>query len=123
MAKKLTHSWSVDKHGHINCVKIANDQYVTVPHKAAELSNFHDAELAQATLEISDILQKVQDNNRDKTRQLAWINVHGRLFLVWTQYAIGPNDDFDTIAEALKLEREDVWETRRESVTGAIPES
>jgi hypothetical protein len=69
-----------------------------------ELTPFHDAELAQATKAIKNILRKVQKNNKDPNRTLSFIIFGNRPLLVWAQYgAIGPDDNPKKIEKALRL--------------------
>lgn len=65
--------------------------------------SFHDADLARATKEINAILAGIKEK-KDPGRNLSFIVVENRLFLVWTdQGAVGPDDDPDTIEEELGL--------------------
>lgn len=82
----------------------ATGQIIYDPWQVRELTPFHDAELAQATKAIKDILRKVQKNNRDPNRTLSFIIFDNRPLLVWAQYgAIGPHDNPKKIAKALRL--------------------
>jgi hypothetical protein len=72
--------------------------------KAAEITEFHDAELARATKEINAILSKVEKNNRNPERKLSLIGFQNRHLLVWAKYGVvGPEDYDETIRKALKL--------------------
>jgi hypothetical protein len=67
-------------------------------------SNFHDAELQRATEEINKILDGVQSRNTESSRHLSFVNVHGRLMLVWTHRGVvGSADTDDKIATALDV--------------------
>jgi hypothetical protein len=70
----------------------------------AELSAFHDGDLAQATQQINAILKGIEKNNKDPERKLSFIEFQNRHMLVWASYgAVGPDDDEATVAKALKL--------------------
>jgi hypothetical protein len=73
----------------------------------AEDSEFHDVDLRNATAEINSILSRVEQRNADRARHLCFIDVEGRLMLVWTHpgEAIGGADDARDIAKALKIKR------------------
>jgi hypothetical protein len=68
-------------------------------------SDFHDAELQNATAEINKILNRVDRDNEDSSRHLCLINVQGRLMLVWTQHGdfVSNADSDRDIAKALKI--------------------
>jgi hypothetical protein len=68
-------------------------------------SDFHDAELQNATAEINKILNRVDRDNEDSSRHLCLINVQGRLMLVWTQHGnfVSSADVERDIARALKI--------------------
>jgi hypothetical protein len=71
---------------------------------AAELTSFHDAELAHATKKINAIVRRIEKGNKDKKRKLSFIKFQNRLFLVWAGYGVvGPDDDNKTVMKALKL--------------------
>lgn len=68
------------------------------------LSDFHDADLAEATDKINAILKRLQKGNKDKERKLSFIKHQNRLLLIWAVYGrVGPDDDFKVIKKALKL--------------------
>ena len=72
--------------------------------EAAELTEFHDAELARATKEINAIYSRLERNNRNRERKLSLIEFQNRHLLVWARYGVvGPEDDEETIKKALKL--------------------
>jgi hypothetical protein len=80
------------------------ERTLTTLWEAAELSAFHDAELAKATKEINAILGALEKNNKKKDRKLSFIEFQNRHFLVWAGYgAVGPFDEERTIVEELKL--------------------
>jgi hypothetical protein len=85
---------------------LRGDQTVTTLWEAIELTPFHDAELAEASRAINEILRTVERRNRDSGRKLSFIQFQNRHLLVWARYGVvGPSDDRDTIAKALKLRR------------------
>jgi hypothetical protein len=89
----------------VNCHAGKGGQTVGKLHVAKTLSSFHDAELAQATREINQVLDRVERNNKDPKRELSFIEFQDQPFLVWATYdAVGPEDDDDVIARALGLE-------------------
>ncbi len=66
-------------------------------------TSFHDAELVRATSEINSVLARISEN-LDRTRDLSFVVIENRPFLVWTEHgAVGPYDDPDTVEEALGL--------------------
>jgi hypothetical protein len=70
-----------------------------------ELSDFHDAELQHATKQINEILDRVARANPDPSRDLHFINVQGRLMLVWAEHEEVLSDDEDAVevAKALRI--------------------
>ena len=69
-----------------------------------ELTELHDAELAQATKEINAILEGVAKSNKNPERKLSFIQFQNRHFLVWAGYGVvGPDDEGKTIAKTLRL--------------------
>jgi hypothetical protein len=70
-----------------------------------ELSDFHDAELQHATKQINEILDRVARANPDPSRDLHFINVQGRLMLVWARHAdvVTDDSDEDEILNELKI--------------------
>ena len=102
--KPKTYSWTW-KDGKINCF-VSKEQKCTIIRlwEAAELTSFHDAELAQATKEINAILSKIGKGNKDPERELSFIQFQNRHFLVWTRSGlIGPEDDDKTIRKMLRI--------------------
>ena len=68
------------------------------------MTAFHDAELQQATSEINAILGEITNANKDPKRELSFILVKDRHFLVWTRPGIvGPDSDDQTIRRMLRL--------------------
>ena len=51
----------------------------------SEDSAFHPAELTSATSQVNAVLRRVSAANRDKTRELSFIRIGGRHFLVWAR--------------------------------------
>jgi hypothetical protein len=69
-----------------------------------KLTTFHDAYLSRATREINEILGNINKKNMDRKRELSFIIVENRPFLVWTHHgSIGPNDDPAEVRRALGL--------------------
>jgi hypothetical protein len=86
------------------CAKGKGGQTVLNLWEAEELTEFHDAELAQATKEINAIFGRIQKNNKDPNRTASFIEFQNRHFLVWASYGyVTPYDDDATIIKALKL--------------------
>jgi hypothetical protein len=86
------------------CAKGAGGQTVLNLWETEELTDFHDAELAQATKEINAIVEKIQKNNRDPNRTVSLIEFKNRHLLVWASYGhVTPFDDDEIIIKALKL--------------------
>jgi hypothetical protein len=71
----------------------------------AARSNFHDAELQRATDEINEILEVLQQRNKESARHLSFIDVQGRLMLVWTRSGgiVTSASAYDEIVKALKI--------------------
>jgi len=94
----------VIKGKHCTCAKGAGGQTVVTLWEAAELTEFHDAELARATRQINAIVEKIEAGNKDPNRKLSLIEFQGRHLMVWATYgAVTPYDDDETIIKALKL--------------------
>ena len=91
----------------IRCFKSPRgDCKVTSLWETDELTSFHDAELADATKEINNILKRLNESCKGQDKELSFIEVENRLFLVWTENeTIGPHDDPDTIRKALSLKK------------------
>jgi len=103
--KRKTYGWWYRPPDTVICYEDP-DPYQTIARlwEAAELTEFHDAALAQGTAEINTVLKRVERNNRDRDRKLSFIRVQNRLFLVWARYgSVGPENDETTVIKALKL--------------------
>lgn len=99
-----SYSWSYSG-GKINCCT-SKDSTCTVSNlwEVAELTAFHDAELQQATKEINGILQGITKASKDTNRELSFIQIKDRHFLVWVHPGIvGPDDDDKTVRKMLRL--------------------
>ncbi len=113
MARRAASTGAVGKYAwimsgnYVYCYKsTAGGQDVGKLWEVAELSEFHDAELAQATREINAILARLERGNRDPERKLSLIEYKNRHPLVWARYGVvGPHDDDRTIVKALKLKQ------------------
>ena len=99
-----TYAWTV-KDRKINCYASAsNTCTVSKLWEAAELTRFHDADLAQATKEINAILSEIESGNKEPERELSFIKFKNRHFLVWTRPGVvGPDDDDKKIRQTLRL--------------------
>lgn len=104
-AKAEKYKWVIIPPGTVHCYPHTDAQQIVYDlWEVRALTAFHDAELAQATKDIKNILGKVQKNNRDPNRTLSFIIFDNRPLLVWARYgAIGPHDDPRKIVKALKL--------------------
>ena len=90
----------------MDCFKSTwNTQTVTGLWGAGKLTEFHDAQLAEATRKINDILNGLEKRS-GKNRKLSYIKHQNRLMLVWAGYGVvGPDDDFKVVVKALGLRR------------------
>lgn len=77
----------------------------------AEISAFHDQNLADATRAINSILEGIE--NSDSGRKLSFINTKQGVLLAWVQHegertedSVTIDDDTATIARALRLRSE-----------------
>jgi len=101
---KKTYTWVLDPEGML-CFR-ADESFCTVTNfwETTQLTDFHDAELAQATKEIKAILRNVEKSNKDSGRKLSFIRFQNRHFLVWARHgAVGQRDEGKTIIKALNL--------------------
>jgi hypothetical protein len=95
----------VPKTGKAFCFASKNDNCVVAMLQDAGRSDFHDAELQNATAEINRILDSVARNDTDSSRHLAFVTFQGRLMLVRAhhdQVLTNANDDRE-VAGALKV--------------------
>jgi hypothetical protein len=90
---------------HVYCYKSTANDCTVVGLWQADRSDFHDAELQNATEEINEILDRVERDNEDSSRHLGFINFQGQLMLVWSHHGevISSADDDRHIAKALKI--------------------
>lgn len=105
-------SWWIDKKHVLHCFSSpANDCLVHSLVDLPEVSGFYDPELGRATQEINGVFAALA-GRKGQGRELAVIVLEGRPLLAWTQPsrvgrdedgAIGPDDDPDTIRQALRL--------------------
>ena len=102
--KPKTYNWT-SKNGKVICYASKTSKCtVSGLWEAAELTGFHDAELAQATKEINAILSEIEKGNKEPERELSFIQFQNRHFLVWAGYGVvGPDDDDKTIQKTLRL--------------------
>ena len=72
--------------------------------EATQATEFHDAQLAQATRQINTILRRIEKGNKDPKRKLSLIKFLNRHLLIWAGYGVvGPYDDEKTVIKALRL--------------------
>jgi hypothetical protein len=77
----------------IKCCESPDDtQCMSALVVAKRLSSFHDASLAEATLEINEILREAEVH-APRGRELSFLTVPGGLFLAWTKPISGPQTD------------------------------
>jgi len=101
--KEKTYAWTF-KNKKVNCYASETSSCkVSKLWEVTTLSAFHDADLARATKQINGILSEVQRGNKDRERELSFIQVQNRHFLAWTSGVVGPGDDDTTIQKTLKL--------------------
>jgi hypothetical protein len=98
------YSW-IQSGNYVYCYKSSwGGQDVAKLWETAQLTEFHDAELADATKQINAILSKLEKGNRNSERKLSFIQHNNRYLLVWARYGVvGPDDEDAAIAKALKL--------------------
>ncbi len=99
--------WADQAGTKIDCFKsAANRQTVCKLWQVKEPAQFHDAELVAATRKINAVFERLEKQNRDKSRHLSFVQFRNRLMLVWASYGrIGPADDLKTIRKTLKLKK------------------
>ena len=68
-------------------------------------SDFHDAELQNATQEINEVLDRIERDNKDVSRHLGFIDFQNRFMLVWSRHGetVSSADTNGEIARALKI--------------------
>jgi len=77
-----TYAWQF-KDGKVNCYKDSADTCnVTKLWEVEQVSNIHDAVLAEATKKINAILSRVESGHRDSDRLLRFIQFNNRHLLV-----------------------------------------
>jgi hypothetical protein len=102
--KSTKYSWILSTDGVVCYKNPTAYQTLTNLWEAEELTEFHDAELAQATKEINAILSKIEKRNKDTERKLSFVQFQNRHFLVWANYGyVGPDDEEEEIVQTLKL--------------------
>jgi hypothetical protein len=99
-----TYAWQF-KDGKVNCYKDSADTCnVTKLWEVEQVSNIHDAVLAEATKKINAILSRVESGHRDSGRVLRFIQFNNRHLLVWAACGnVGPFDDDTALKLALRL--------------------
>jgi hypothetical protein len=89
----------------IKCLKSTIRDCHVVGLWQGDRSDFHDAELQNATEEINKILDRVERDNEDVSRHLCLIKFQSRLMLVWSHHGevVSSHDADRDIAKALKI--------------------
>ena len=100
------YSWSF-KDGKMNCCESTTSTCnVAKLWGVTGLTTLHDSELQQATLEINAILDRARKTNRDKKRELHFVQVEDRHMLAWVHSDLsGPLAKPRAIDKMLKLKR------------------
>jgi len=102
--RPLGYSWSLGPHGLLCFRDPETFQTVHKLWETTELTEFHDAELRQATKEINGILSALEKGNKDSERKLSLIQFQNQHFLVWARYgAVTQFDEEKTIIKEFKL--------------------
>lgn len=104
-AKKI-YKWSFDK-GTMNCCASEESSCKVAKLWDAATSQFHDADLQQATWEINDILKSVRKMNPDPEQELHFVQIEDRHLLAWVRSdLVGSSNDDQTISKMLRLKSE-----------------
>lgn len=100
------YSWSF-KDGKMNCCESTTSTCnVAKLWAVTGLSALHDSELQQATKEINAILERAGKTNRDKKRELHFVQVEDRHLLAWVHSDLtGALARPQTIDKILKLKK------------------
>ena len=100
-----TRSWAIVKKKLLCFTASIQKCYVT-PLVEAGRSDFHDAELQNATEEINRILDRVERDNEDDSRHLCFIQHQNRFMLVWSEHdEVVSSEETNKMAKALKIRR------------------
>ena len=98
------YSWSFKDGKMTCCTSETSTCNVSKLWEVTGLTQFHDAKLQQATKEINAILDGVRKTNRDRGRDLHFIQVVDRHLLAWAHSdLVGSNNDDQTIRKMLRL--------------------
>lgn len=98
-----TYAWSYDK-GKINCCESKQNTCNVAKLWDGAASAFHDAELKQATKEINAIMEQLERGNRDKSRELRFVQIHDRHLLAWVHSdLVSSGTDQSRVAKMLRL--------------------
>jgi hypothetical protein len=101
------YSWSFKDGKMTCCTSETSTCNVSKLWEVTGLTQFHDAELRQATKQIKALLDGVKRSNRDSSRDLHFVQIEGRHLLVWAHdELVGPHDDDQTISKMLRLKDE-----------------
>lgn len=89
----------------IKCLKSSINDCTVTGLWQADRSDFHDADLQNATKQINKILARIERDNRDGSRHPRLIKFQNRLMLVWVQrgHLVTSQDDDAEIAKALRI--------------------
>ncbi len=103
--KEKKYNWVLTSDNKVACFKSSRSmQTVNGLWELNAPTEFHDAKLAKATIEINTILDRVAASNKDPSRGLGFILIGSSPLLVWAEYgAVGSDDDTETIASAVGL--------------------
>ena len=102
--EKKKYKWTASG-GKVNCCTSETSSCtVSKLWEPLQLTSHHDAQLQQATREINEILDGVKKRNRYPARELCFIQIRDRHFLVWSHHdLVGPDDDDETVRKMLRL--------------------
>ena len=98
-----TYAWSYDN-GKMNCCESKENTCNVAKLWEGAASAFHDDALQQATKEINAVLEELERGNRDKARELRFVQIHDRHLLAWVYSdLVSSGTDQATVAKMLRL--------------------
>lgn len=98
-----TYAWSYDN-GKMNCCESKDNTCNVAKLWEGTASPFHDAAIQQATKEINAVLEGLERGNRDKTRELRFVQIHDRHLLAWVHSdLVSSGTDQATVAKMLRV--------------------
>jgi hypothetical protein len=106
---KKTYAWSYDdKSKKINCCESTKSSCtVSKLWEVVSLTEFHDAEIQQATKEINGIVEELRRTNRDSSRELHLIQIEDRHLLAWVHSdLVGAHSGDAKVTRMLRLKDE-----------------